>query len=102
MKTSILSLFALPALFLGSFAAPASNVGDVEKRQISDAYSIVESLYSEIQQYTGAISKLPLLTYGHWPEPIEDKHPKSALSRDGKSTQEHASNMPSQTQRPPA
>lgn len=29
----------------------------VEKRQVADAYSIVETLYQDIQQYTGAINE---------------------------------------------
>lgn len=57
-----ITLLALPALILPSLAAPApATVGEVEtaleRRQLSDAYSIVESLYSEIQQYTGAINE---------------------------------------------
>lgn len=50
----------LPALFVGTFAAPAAvpeTAVAVEKRQISDAYSIVEGLLSDVKQYTGAISQ---------------------------------------------
>ena len=52
---------ALPALFVGAFAAPAAvpETGvAVEKRQVADAYSIVEGLLSDVKQYTGAISQL--------------------------------------------
>ena len=61
MKATLFSLLALPALFVSTFAAPAAvpemAVAEVaEKRQVASAYSIVESLYSEVQQYTGAIS----------------------------------------------
>jgi hypothetical protein len=63
MKATFFTLLALPALFVSTFAAPATvpetAVAEaVEKRQVADAYSIVESLFSEIQQYTGAISEL--------------------------------------------
>lgn len=71
MKTSFLSLLAIPAFFAGAFAAPAvdsNNEVAIEKRQVADAYSIVSSLYQDIQQYTGAISTsnrtpLPTKTY---------------------------------------
>lgn len=59
MRTAFFSVLALPALFISSFAAPAANPGAdlVEKRsEATEAYSIVESLYSEIKQYTGAIN----------------------------------------------
>ena len=58
MKTSFFSVLALPALFLSAVAAPSEvpETAVAEKRQVGDAYSIVESLYSEIQQYTGSIS----------------------------------------------
>lgn len=56
---SFFSVLALPALFIGAIAAPASapETAIVEKRQLASAYSIVESLYAEVQTYTGAISK---------------------------------------------
>ncbi|GAB1729174.1 hypothetical protein NU195Hw_g6030t1 [Hortaea werneckii] len=59
MKTSFFSVLALPAFFLGAVAAPSEvpETAVVEKRQVGDAYSIVESLYSEIQQYTGSINE---------------------------------------------
>jgi len=58
MKGAYFSILAVPALFMGAFAAPASAPATavVEKRQTSSAYSIVEALYSDIQQYTGSIS----------------------------------------------
>lgn len=61
------TLLALPALLVGTFAAPAAvpetGVADVvEKRQVGDAYSIVENLFSEVQQYTGAISESQAIT----------------------------------------
>lgn len=61
MKSTFFSLLPLAALFVGSLAAPAAiqdtaALEVVEKRQISDAYSIVESLYSTVQTYTGNIS----------------------------------------------
>jgi hypothetical protein len=59
------TLFALPALFIGTFAAPAAvpeTAVAVEKRQIGDAYSIVEGLLSDVKQYTGAISRTCLTT----------------------------------------
>jgi len=54
MKASFFSVLALPTFFLGAVAAPSEvpETAVVEKRQVGDAYSIVESLYSEIQQYT--------------------------------------------------
>ncbi len=63
MKSSFFTLLALPALFVSTFAAPAAvpetAVAEaVEKRQVADAYSIVQSLFAEVQQYTGAISEL--------------------------------------------
>ena len=63
MKTSIITLLAVPAFFTGIFAAPTvdtTNAVTVEKRQVADAYGIVETLYQDIQQYTGAISNVPL------------------------------------------
>lgn len=59
MKSSFFSLLALAALFVGAIAAPAAvpETTVVQKRQLASAYSIVESLYADIQQYTGAISK---------------------------------------------
>ncbi|KAL1645477.1 hypothetical protein SLS58_003786 [Diplodia intermedia] len=46
------SVFALSSLFVGSIAAPAA-----EKRQdVGSVLSIVTGLYSEVQQYTGAIN----------------------------------------------
>ncbi|KAI7198683.1 hypothetical protein KC343_g8498 [Hortaea werneckii] len=59
MKISFFSVLALPAFFLGAVAAPSEvpETAVVEKRQVGDAYSIVESLYSEIQQYTGSINE---------------------------------------------
>lgn len=57
MKTTFFSVLALPALFLTSLAAPtAINDVALEKRQIADATSIVEKLYADVQQYTGAIN----------------------------------------------
>lgn len=58
MKASFFSVLALPGFLLGAVAAPAEGpeTAMTEKRQVGDAYSIVESLYSEIQQYTGSIS----------------------------------------------
>ena len=62
MKSSFFTLLALPALFVSTFAAPAAvpetAVAEaVEKRQVASAYSIVESLFAEVQQYTGSISE---------------------------------------------
>ncbi len=62
MKFSTMSLLALPALFLPAFAAPApaavdTSLAPIERRQIADAYTIVESLFTEVQQYTGAINE---------------------------------------------
>jgi hypothetical protein len=71
MKATLFSLLALPALFVSTFAAPAAvpetAVAEaVEKRQVADAYSIVEGLYTDIQQYTGAISEYAAtLTLNH-------------------------------------
>ena len=56
MKFS-LSLLALPALFVGSLAAPAPAEVGLQKRQISSAYTIVSNLYDAVQQYTGAINE---------------------------------------------
>jgi len=59
MRTALFSILALPALFISTFAAPAANPGAdlIEKRsETAEAYSIIDSLYSEIKQYTGAIS----------------------------------------------
>jgi DNA repair ATPase RecN len=63
MKTTFLSLLAVPAfLFTTTFAAPApaaieeSRVAALEPRQLSSAYTIVSDLFTEIQQYTGAIN----------------------------------------------
>ena len=61
MKSSLLSLLALPAFFASTFAAPAVDTDTtlaLEKRQAADAYNIVDTLYTHIQQYTGAISTL--------------------------------------------
>ncbi|KAK5170900.1 uncharacterized protein LTR77_004044 [Saxophila tyrrhenica] len=59
-----LSLLALPALILPALAVPApapeavdAVAAPLERRQISSAYSIVSDLYTEIQQYTGAINE---------------------------------------------
>ena len=61
---SFFSALALPALFLGALAAPATEpANSVEKRQLSNAYDIVSSLYADIQQYTGAISMSPLSSH---------------------------------------
>ncbi|TKA33214.1 hypothetical protein B0A50_00767 [Salinomyces thailandicus] len=60
MKIFFLPMLALPSLFLGISAAPSATpetTSGLEKRQIADAYSIVDSLYTEIQQYTGAINE---------------------------------------------
>ncbi|KAK5720397.1 hypothetical protein LTR17_015034 [Elasticomyces elasticus] len=51
------SVLALPALFTGIIAAPVSSELSLEKRQSADASQIVESLYTNIQQYTGAINE---------------------------------------------
>jgi len=59
MRTALFSILALPALFISTFAAPAANPGAdlIEKRsETAEAYSIIDSLYSEIKQYTGAIN----------------------------------------------
>lgn len=63
MKASILSLLAVPAfLFSTTFAAPApaaieeAQPAALEPRQLSSAYTIVSDLFTEIQQYTGAIN----------------------------------------------
>ncbi|TKA62433.1 hypothetical protein B0A49_09323 [Cryomyces minteri] len=58
MKVSFISFFALSTCFLGVLSAPTveANTDVVEKRQISSAYSIVDSLFSDIKQYTGAIN----------------------------------------------
>jgi len=54
---SFFSVLALPALFASTLAAPtAISAAAVEKRQEAAAYAIVDSLYTNIQQYTGAIS----------------------------------------------
>lgn len=55
------SLFALPALFLGAMAAPAAVDSSLEKRadKEAQAIAIVESAYSSIKQYTGALSGSP-------------------------------------------
>ncbi|EKG18460.1 hypothetical protein MPH_04262 [Macrophomina phaseolina MS6] len=46
------SAFALSSLFVGSIAAPV-----VEKRQdVGSVLTIVEGLYTQVQQYTGAIN----------------------------------------------
>ena len=60
MKSTFFSLVALPALFVGAFAAPAPALDSalVERSELSSAYSIVNSLYANIKQYTGAISML--------------------------------------------
>lgn len=63
MKGSYFSVLALPALFISAIAAPstAPETSLIEKRQNSSAeasaYTIVSDLYTEIQQYTGAISR---------------------------------------------
>ncbi|TKA83757.1 hypothetical protein B0A55_00067 [Friedmanniomyces simplex] len=52
------SILALPALFASTLAAPTAVANAaVEKRQSADAYAIVDSLYTNIQQYTGAINE---------------------------------------------
>ncbi|KAK3630918.1 hypothetical protein LTR56_017191 [Elasticomyces elasticus] len=51
------SVLVLPALFTSIIAAPVSSELSLEKRQSADASQIVESLYANIQQYTGAINE---------------------------------------------
>lgn len=55
------TLFALPALFVSAFAAPAAvpeTAVAVEKRaSVGSAIRIVDNLLSEVKQYTGAISE---------------------------------------------
>jgi len=55
---SFFTVLALPALFASTLAAPTAIPADaaIEKRQAAAAYAIVDSLYTNIQQYTGAIS----------------------------------------------
>jgi len=55
---SLFTVLALPALFASALAAPTAIPADaaIEKRQAAAAYAIVDSLYTNIQQYTGAIS----------------------------------------------
>ncbi|KAK3071052.1 hypothetical protein LTR53_009362 [Teratosphaeriaceae sp. CCFEE 6253] len=59
MKGTFFSVLALPALFISAIAAPvaAPETAIVEKRQSADAYAIVDSLYTNVQQYTGAINE---------------------------------------------
>ncbi|RMZ02945.1 hypothetical protein D0864_03073 [Hortaea werneckii] len=77
MKASFFSVLALPTFFLGAVAAPSEvpETAVVEKRQVGDAYSIVESLYSEIQQYTGSIK----LTISHTDETAAGLNSDSSL-----------------------
>lgn len=49
------SLFAVPALFAGAFAAPAISQ---EKRQVGQVVSLVEGLVSDVVGLTGKISML--------------------------------------------
>lgn len=78
MKSSFFSILALPALFIGAIAAPAAAPeAAIEKRQTADAYSIVSSLYSDIMQYTGAISKHALVKLSS--SPSLTIHPQTRL-----------------------
>lgn len=52
MKASFLSIFAAASMFLSVSAAPKGT----KQKDVNSAYSIVEDLYTNIQQYTGAIS----------------------------------------------
>ncbi|KAK0879526.1 hypothetical protein LTR87_006613 [Friedmanniomyces endolithicus] len=56
---SFFTVLALPALFASTLAAPTAIPADaaIEKRQAAAAYAIVDSLYTNIQQYTGAINE---------------------------------------------
>jgi len=59
MKATFFTLLPLAGLFISAFAAPAplaASVEVVEKRQTSEAYSIVSSLFTEVHEYTGAIN----------------------------------------------
>ncbi|TKA48176.1 hypothetical protein B0A54_01669 [Friedmanniomyces endolithicus] len=51
---SFFTVLALPALFASTLAAPTAIPADaaIEKRQAAAAYAIVDSLYTNIQQYT--------------------------------------------------
>ena len=59
-----LSLFSITSFVAASPVTPQSagaNLVEVAKRQsvdIDQAYSIVQSLYAEVQTYTGSISTL--------------------------------------------
>jgi hypothetical protein len=57
MKTSFILSAVFSACFMSVSSSPIEVVdSSIEARQASEAYSIVESLYTEIQQYTGAIN----------------------------------------------
>jgi septal ring factor EnvC (AmiA/AmiB activator) len=57
MKTSFILSAALSACFMTVSSSPIEVVDrSIEARQADEAYSIVDSLYTEIQQYTGAIN----------------------------------------------
>ena len=71
MKFSLFSGFGLLALSIGAFAAPTVGPADeltsskYEKRaaSVGDAYAITSKLFTDIQTYTGAISKASCTSY---------------------------------------
>lgn len=51
---SFTTMLALPALFIGAFAAPAASP---EKRQVQEVVSTVEGLFKQVTTITGNLSK---------------------------------------------
>ena len=57
MKISIVSIIAFGAAITGVAASPVAKA-DVEKRASEDAVSVLNSLFTTVQGFTGKISEL--------------------------------------------